>query len=63
LERQRGGRLTTKMAGAAGEEPFVPDMERRKVMNGLLLGAVGLNVAGLAIPYVAFFVPKKSGGG
>lgn len=55
--------MTVKMAEAAGEEAFVPDMERRKLMNTILLGSVGLNVAGLAVPYVAFFVPKKSGGG
>jgi cytochrome b6-f complex iron-sulfur subunit len=51
------------MAEAAEEGGFVPDMPRRKLMNNILLGAVGLNVAGLAVPYVAFFVPKSSGGG
>jgi hypothetical protein len=35
----------------------VPDMTKRTIMNGLLLGAVALPVAGLAVPYLAFFVP------
>jgi cytochrome b6-f complex iron-sulfur subunit len=50
------------MAEAAGEEPFVPDMDRRKLMNTILLGSVGLNVLGLAVPYIAFFVPRTGGG-
>lgn len=50
------------MAEAAGEEPFVPDMDRRQLMNAILLGSVGLNVLGLAVPYIAFFVPRSSGG-
>merc|ERR1711918_129648 len=32
-------------------------------MNNILLGSVGLTVAGLAGPYLYFFVPKGSGGG
>ena len=55
--------MTVRMAEAAGEEPFVPDMDRRKLMNTILLGSVGLNVAGLAVPYIAFFVPRTGGGG
>lgn len=50
------------MADVAGEEAFVPDMDRRKLMNNILLGSVGLNVAGLAVPYIAFFVPRTDGG-
>ncbi|GAB5030989.1 cytochrome b6-f complex iron-sulfur subunit, partial [Nannochloropsis oceanica] len=62
VARSNSGRLTTKMAEVAGEEPFVPDMDRRKLMNSILLGSVGLNVAGLAVPYIAFFVPRTGGG-
>ena len=62
VARSNSGRLTTKMAEVAGEEPFVPDMDRRKLMNSILLGSVGLNVAGLAVPYIAFFVPRTDGG-
>jgi hypothetical protein len=61
-QRARAGRMTTKMAEAAGEEPFVPDMNRRQLMNAILLGSVGLNVLGLAVPYIAFFVPRTGGG-
>jgi len=61
VARSNSGRLTTKMAEAAGEEPFVPDMDRRKLMNSILLGSVGLNIAGLAVPYIAFFVPRTGG--
>lgn len=50
------------MAETAGEEPFVPDMDRRKLMNAILLGSVGLNVLGLGVPYIAFFVPRSAGG-
>ena len=46
-----------------GEITFVPDMPRRQTMNALLLGAVGVSTLGLAVPYLAFFVPPSSGGG
>jgi cytochrome b6-f complex iron-sulfur subunit len=62
VARTNSGRIVTKMAEAVGEEPFVPDMDRRKLMNTILLGSVGLNVAGLAVPYIAFFVPRTGGG-
>lgn len=48
---------------SADGETFVPDMPRRQLMNTILLGAIGVNVLGLAVPYVAFFVPKSAGGG
>lgn len=41
----------------------VPDMEKRKLMNLLLLGAIALPTAGLAGPYLYFLVPPSSGGG
>lgn len=34
-------------------------MEKRVLMNWLLLGAVGAPTVGLAGPYLAFFVPPK----
>ena len=48
---------------AGGEGAFVPDMPRRSTMNAILVGAVGVSVLGLAVPYLAFFVPPSSGGG
>eukprot|EP01026_Neomeris_dumetosa_P046102 TRINITY_DN3919_c0_g2_i1.p2 TRINITY_DN3919_c0_g2~~TRINITY_DN3919_c0_g2_i1.p2 ORF type:complete len:216 (+),score=30.28 TRINITY_DN3919_c0_g2_i1:92-739(+) len=55
-------RLSVRAAsGAAAED--VPDMNKRNIMNLLLLGAAGLPITTMAIPYLAFFVPKSSGGG
>lgn len=34
------------------------DMNKRNIMNLILLGGIGLPVAGLAGPYALFFVPK-----
>eukprot|EP01025_Chloroclados_australasicus_P028745 TRINITY_DN28483_c0_g1_i2.p1 TRINITY_DN28483_c0_g1~~TRINITY_DN28483_c0_g1_i2.p1 ORF type:complete len:315 (-),score=27.68 TRINITY_DN28483_c0_g1_i2:275-1219(-) len=48
-------------SGAAAED--VPDMNKRNIMNLLLLGAAGLPIGTMAVPYLAFFVPKSSGGG
>jgi cytochrome b6-f complex iron-sulfur subunit len=31
-------------------------------MNAILVGAIGVSTLGLAIPYIAFFVPPGSGG-
>jgi len=42
----------------------VPDMERRNIMNLILLfGGVLPAVGGLAIPYILFFIPRSGGGG
>ena len=42
----------------------MPDMERRNIMNLVLLfGGVLPAVGGLAIPYVLFFIPRGGGGG
>jgi cytochrome b6-f complex iron-sulfur subunit len=32
-------------------------MEKRKLMNLLLLGAISLPTVGMVVPYGAFFVP------
>ena len=43
---------------------MVPDMNKRTLMNAiLLLGGAGPVVAGLGVPFVLFFIPKASGGG
>lgn len=52
-----------RMAEAGPGEVFVPDMPRRTTMNNILVSAVGVSTLGLAIPYLAFFVPAGSGGG
>lgn len=35
----------------------VPDMEKRKLLNLLLLGAISLPSAGMLVPYATFFAP------
>jgi cytochrome b6-f complex iron-sulfur subunit len=35
----------------------VPDMEKRKLLNLLLLGALSLPSAGMLVPYATFFAP------
>ncbi|KAF6261920.1 cytochrome b6-f complex iron-sulfur subunit, chloroplastic [Scenedesmus sp. NREL 46B-D3] len=54
-------RVVAPRAAAAAAE--VPDLNKRNIMNLLLLGGIGLPVAGLGGPYLLFFVPKGSGGG
>ena len=41
-------------AGAA-----VPDMNKRYIVNGMLVGATALPTAILAVPFIAFFVPPR----
>ena len=47
---------------AATEELYI-DEERRFLMNLILLGSATVTVGGLAVPYIAFFVPPGAGGG
>lgn len=51
------------MSEAGPGEVFVPDMPRRATMNTILVSAIGVSTLGLAVPYLAFFVPQGSGGG
>ena len=56
------GDVTLRALVSEGE--FVPDMERRNIMNLVLLfGGVLPAVGGLAVPYVLFFIPRGGGGG
>merc|ERR1711871_803616 len=48
---------------SAAADDFVPDMERRNVMNLLLAGAVGAPGLTMAGAYAYFFFPASSGGG
>jgi len=48
---------------AAAVSADVPDMNKRNIMNLVLLGGISLPVGALGIPYALFFVPKSSGGG
>ncbi|XP_047306926.1 cytochrome b6-f complex iron-sulfur subunit, chloroplastic [Impatiens glandulifera] len=40
----------------------VPDMEKRKLLNLLLLGALSLPSTAMLVPYATFFAPPGSGG-
>jgi len=59
----RISRQKLQMSASGPGEIFVPDMPRRSTMNAILLGSIGVSVLGLAVPYLAFFVPQGSGGG
>ena len=49
--------VTARAAGAVARE--APDMEKRKTLNALLLGAVGLPVGLMAVPFLSYFVPPR----
>ena len=49
--------------GAVGADDFVPDMQRRTIMNLVLLGGAGVPVLWLAGGYIYFLVPPGGGGG
>jgi len=53
--------VSLNMAEAADE--FYIDMNRRVLMNLILVGSAAVTVGGLAVPYIAFFVPPGAGGG
>merc|ERR1712113_537702 len=59
------GRTATsvQMAEASADDEFYIDMNRRNIMNLILLGSATVTVGGLAVPYIAFFVPPGGGGG
>merc|ERR1719171_2641331 len=51
------------VAMAAAADDFVPDMQRRTIMNLVLLGGAGVPVLWLGGGFVYFFVPPGGGGG
>jgi len=54
--------VVSSLNAAASEELYI-DMDRRNLMNLILVGSAGLTLAGLGLPYVFFFYPPGSGGG
>lgn len=44
-------------------DDFVPDMQRRSIMNLVLLGGAAVPVGWLGGGFVYFFVPPSKGGG
>jgi len=59
---QMGARSLTNLNMAASEELYI-DQDRRNLMNLILVGSAAVTVGGLAVPYIAFFVPPGAGGG
>ncbi|KAG7022892.1 Cytochrome b6-f complex iron-sulfur subunit, chloroplastic [Cucurbita argyrosperma subsp. argyrosperma] len=55
-----GGKISCQATSIPADR--VPDMEKRKTMNLLLLGAIGLPTATMLYPYTYFFVPPGTGG-
>merc|ERR1719230_1927364 len=53
--------LAPRMSAAEGE--IVPDMQRRTIMNLVLLGGAGVPVLWLAGGFIYFLVPPSGGGG
>ena len=51
------------MLAALGADDFVPDMQRRTIMNLVLLGGAAVPVGWLAGGFIYFFVPPGGGGG
>jgi len=50
-------------ADAEAAAPFVPDMEKRRLMNNILLGSTAATVGGLGGPFLYYFYPRTGGGG
>ena len=61
LSQSRIQAPSVQMSGAADD--FVPDMQRRTIMNLVLLGGAALPVGWLGGGFVYFFVPPGGGGG
>jgi cytochrome b6-f complex iron-sulfur subunit len=58
-----GARKSVVMAATnAAEETFVPDAEKRGLMNLILLGSLVGSIGGLAGPFVYYFYPAGVGG-
>ncbi|KAK8953459.1 hypothetical protein KSP40_PGU010692 [Platanthera guangdongensis] len=55
MEKDRRMRIACQATSISADR--VPDMEKRKLMNLILLGAISLPSAGMLIPYTYLFVP------
>ena len=51
------------MAGSGTADEFVPDMQRRSIMNLVLLGGAAVPVGWMGGGFVYYFVPPTGGGG
>ena len=53
----KGKGMRVKCQAASISADRVPDMEKRKLMNLLLLGAISLPSGFMLVPYATFFAP------
>ncbi|XP_042477835.1 cytochrome b6-f complex iron-sulfur subunit, chloroplastic [Macadamia integrifolia] len=58
--KEKGMRITCQATSIPADS--VPDMEKRKLLNWLLLGSISLPTGFMVVPYANFFVPPGSGG-
>jgi len=56
-------RISTSGPMMASADGFVPDAEKRGLMNLILLGSVAATVASLGGPFIYYFYPAGVGGG
>ena len=54
--------MQASQSGEFEAPQMVPDMQKRALMNTILLSAVGLNIGALGVPFILFFIPRSSGG-
>ena len=57
----RLGMTSSSLPEDAGMASY-PDQERRSLLNLIVLGSAAASVSGIALPFLAFFVPPGSGG-
>lgn len=55
IGKGRGMKITCQATSIPADR--VPDMEKRNLLNLLLLGALSLPTAGMLVPYATFFAP------
>ena len=63
LRAVRPAKAPVAVSMSAAADDFVPDMQRRTIMNLVLLGGAGVPVLWLGGGFVYFFVPPSAGGG
>ncbi len=59
VRASRPQRVMPVVQAKAAAAADVPDMNKRNIMNLILLGGIGLPVGSLAVPYALFFVPVR----
>merc|ERR1719464_1107081 len=62
VSRPMGIQKASSLNMAAADELYI-DMDRRNLMNWILVGSSALTVGALGIPFILFFVPPGAGGG